>query len=112
MSNNNNKIQLKYKCNHPESDFIDNSKGPIEMKKENFIEYTRRNETSNYQNETWNSSTSYSSNKTNYSNNKHYNSYSTNNKKSSGGIFWIIILIWFLPGILSLFFGFLAEIMN
>ena len=95
MSENKNNTQLKYNCNHPASDFIDNSKGPIYMKEENFVEYTRRNEKPNNQTGSWNNVTPYSSNAGNYTNTQ----YSSRNKKkkSSSAVFWIIFIFYFLP---------------
>ena len=40
MSDNKYYSEGKYRCNHPESDFEKTSTNPIEMKKENFVEYT------------------------------------------------------------------------
>ena len=98
--NDNNSIQLKYKCNHPTSDFIDNSKGPIYMKEENFVEYTRRNEKPSYQTENWNKGAAYSSNG-GINTNRTYNS-SKRKKKSSSAVFWVIFLIYFLPIIIEM----------
>lgn len=58
MSNDKYYAEDKYRCNHPESDFEKTSTNPIEMKQENFIEYTRRNETANYRYDVWGKSES------------------------------------------------------
>ena len=122
----------KYRCNHPESDFEDNSKGPIEMKKENFVEYTHRNETANYRYDIWNDknreiskkfySDSYSetkvfpqNNMTNSYSGSSYsrNSYSGNSyfgnsynkktiKKSSNVALIILIIFWGIPFIFEI----------
>lgn len=88
-----NNLNLKYNCNHPQSAFgEETSSNPIEMKKENFIEYTRRNEKDTYKDDYWAGSTvdgyaggfkeTYSTQ--NY-NSQNYNSqnYSSQNKYSS-----------------------------
>lgn len=121
MSNNNYYSEGKYRCNHPESDFEKTSTNPIEMKKENFVEYTHRNETANYRYDVWNGSDSVSTsnygntsylktpsgyNNNTYTNDRYNRSYSTNsnrNKKSSPkGVIIFIILIYFLPVLFSI----------
>lgn len=114
-----NYIEDKYRCNHPESDFVSNSKGPIEIIGEkNFVEYTRRNETSNYQYDVWNrpSSSAITSeygvdsyqNATRTTTNRYstvrnpYNK--TTKKKNNSSVLWIILFIYFgLPIIFSIF---------
>lgn len=76
----NDNVEGKYRCNHPESDFQDNGKGPIEMKKEHFIEYTHRNETVNLQYDVWEQKQKYNTNEyENASQNRGANSYQTLN---------------------------------
>lgn len=53
--------KLKYRCNHPESDFTQNT-NPIEMKKEDFVEYTKRNEVNKSENNTWGQTSIYVNN--------------------------------------------------
>ena len=77
----------KYRCNHPESDFIvKKSSGPIEIKREKgFIEYTHRNETANYQYDVWNkpSTSARINTETSYSGINTTNSYYSRQKSSA-----------------------------
>lgn len=137
-----NYVEDKYRCNHPESDFVSNSKGPIEIKQDrNFVEYTHRNETANYRYDVWkrpstsatfnnstvsnstvnnptvnNSTNSYSTyNKSTYSNtNTTGTSYnrSSSQKKSNGSIIWILIIIYVVLPIVFSIFGFIGEIFD
>lgn len=128
MNMSGNYVEDKYRCNHPESDFVSNSKGPIEIVQDkNFVEYTRRNETANYRYDVWNrpsTSATFNSNSTstnpyssytkptysninttgttgNYSSSNSYNKNTT--KKSNGSIVWIILFIYFgIPIIFSI----------
>lgn len=123
----------KYRCNHPESDFENTSTNPIEMKKENFTEYTHRNETSNMQYDVWGNSNNTTSlnnidlskyqsvNSSNmYAQNRTTNSYSAKNlyntkKKSNGlGVFGIILFIYigipFIFGIISVVLSMLDDL--
>ena len=118
----------KYKCNHPESDFEKTSTNPIEMKKENFVEYTHRNETANYRYDVWsgsdNISTKYFNDKkvttlNNYSEYIQKNPYNynntTNSRKNNPATKWIILfiaLIYLFPAILSIIFSILGEIID
>ena len=109
-----NYVEDKYRCNHPESDFVSNSKGPIEIVQDkNFVEYTRRNETANYRYDVWNRpSTSATFNKSTYSNtNTTGTSYnrSSSKKKSNGSIIWILIIIYV---VLPFIFSKLGEIFD
>lgn len=105
----------KYSCNHPESDFVDNSTDPIEMKRENFTEYTKRNETSNIQYDVWSGSNNTARlyrNNGEYSSRTQYSGNSQNStKKSSGGltVFIIIFIIYGLPMLLGLLFQILED---
>lgn len=112
----------KYQCNHPESDFTNNSTGPIEMKKDNFVEYTHRNEKERLEQMRKDSLTSinYASNKfesnsgfasSNYqtqrpsytaSYNTQRNHYNKTKKKTSVIPIIIIILLYFLPVIFEI----------
>ena len=111
-------VEGKYSCNHPESDFANNSDGPIEMKKENFTEYTHRNETSNMQYDVWsgaNNTTKFNINnddyngKTNYSNG--YSNKSTKKSNTGLSVFVILFIIYGLPMLLSLLFQILDELL-
>jgi len=111
-------VEGKYSCNHPESDFANNSDGPIEMKRENFTEYTHRNETANMQYDVWgnsNNTVRLYKNDGEYSSNPQYNKgYSSNNiKKSSNGlsVFIIILLIYGLPMLLGVLFQILEDLL-
>lgn len=108
-------VEGKYACNHPESDFARNSEGPIEMKKENFVEYTHRNETANLQYDVWGNSNSTArlyKNDGSYKNG-YYNMGNlkrTNDSKKGSGlpVAILIILIYVLPIIFSI----IAEILE
>lgn len=112
-------VEGKYRCNHPESDFVNNSNGPIEMKKEDFVEYTHRNETYNVQYDVWsnrNNSTSlnskYSNNNANSASYSSRTSYNTSKStKKPGTVVWFILIFWVLPIILS-FFSAIIEIIE
>ena len=118
----------KYKCNHPESDFAQTTTNPIEMKKEHFVEYTRRNETANYRYDVWNESENISKtqidplitlDRDDFENIEDYYAYvkikansanlnnpkntttSSNKKSSSLSLVFIFILIYILPIIFS-----------
>jgi len=129
MANKSYYVEDKYRCNHPESDFESNSKGPIEIKQDrNFVEYTHRNETVNYQYDVWErvsrSATANNSDINSYLNSNtarttdYYasrNSYNKNtSKKSNLNIIWILLFIYIgLPilfSIFSLLFTVLASI--
>ena len=111
-------VEGKYSCNHPESDFVDNSTEPIEMKKENFTEYTHRNETSNMQYDVWsgannttrlNRNDGYYDEKTNYNNG--YSNKSTKKSNTGLSVFVILFIIYGLPMLLSLLFQILDELL-
>lgn len=93
-----------YRCNHPESDFEDNSEGPIQLKREGFVEYTHRNEVSNQRYDVWNRS--------GYSNTSKTNAYSTSNTTKSSIVPTLVVLaIIFLPFIFSIL-GTIIEVIN
>lgn len=121
--------KIKYRCNHPDGEFEGATTNPIELKKEKFVEYTHRNEVDSIQNDTVkninsyqttypqnninNSSRStasntYSQNRTNYTAGNPYNYYYNKKKSSSGWLFWIIFVLFFLPSILEI----IAELLN
>lgn len=105
-------VEGKYQCNHPEEDFKNNKKGPIEMKRDNFVEYTHRNEVENLQYDVWNQPQEYK-NQQNYSAQNSYQSinrptygkkYQQASKKNSNDVGVIIFLFLFfgLPIIFSI----------
>lgn len=132
MNMSGNYVEDKYRCNHPESDFVSNSKGPIEIiQDKNFVDYTRRNETTNYRYDVWNkpstsatvnnptvnnSTNSYSTyNKSTYSNtNTTGTSYNRNSSKknSNRSVIWILIIIYIVLPIVFSIFSFIGEIFD
>lgn len=100
-------VEGKYSCNHPESDFVTNSEGPIEMKKDNFVEYTHRNESTNLQYDVWGNSDSTARL---YKDAEKYSPKSSTNKKANGSLSAVIILI-LIYGI-PVLLGILAEIFD
>ena len=113
--------KIKYRCNHPDSEFEGATTNPIELKKEKFVEYTHRNEVESIQNDTVKNMNSFQTtypqnNKNNLSRSTTSNMYSQNRinytagnsnvyfdkKKSLTGWFWIIFVLFFLPSILEL----------
>ena len=119
----------KYRCNHPESDFVNNSKGPIELKREKYVEYTHRNEIANYQYDVWSqenaaarrnswydgSNTSTNSYGSNYKESGLSSSrYQNKKKKNSSMGLWIFLALWFglplLISFLTAIFSIFAEL--
>lgn len=114
----------KYRCNHPESDFEQTSTNPIELKRENFVEYTHRNETANYRYNVWDGNnnvtpTSSFSDFKGYANSGTYKGYSENKpnsfkgKKNSSvvGVVIFIFLVYFLPIVFSII-GAIVSMLN
>lgn len=122
MDNSNYYSEGKYSCNHPESDFKVSSTNPIEMKRENFVEYTHRNETANYRYDVWSGSENASRTERDYhsiprTTQNYTKTYSTsqsrNNKKSSSlSIVFIFILIYILPVIFSVIGAIISAIVD
>lgn len=121
----------EYRCNHPESDFENDSGGPIEMKKERgFVEYTHRNENSNQRYDVWTGSANYNRYQNNVNSNynryqssaytnslysgTNYNTQRYNKPKKNGDLivaFVVIFLFFGLPMLLS-FIGAIAEALD
>ena len=91
----------KYRCNHPESDFTGESTNPIQMRGENFVEYTHRNETENLQYDVWEQS-----NRNAYLNSNMYNTVKRNSKleRTEKTVITIVLFIMIMSGVCVLSF--------